>query len=280
MKINQTQKRLRFTRIEEFLSGHEEIVGSVTAFREDFDHYGELVAELVKLARRQVVASKGQTAAKAESREEMTELVLDLASRIRLYAQKIGDTALAVDVKTTKTDLIYRRGADSLSRAERVIEVARQVQPAMEKDYNLTSEAVDEAAAAVEAFKEVLNAPALAIDEHSVTTRAIEETISKLGKWVKDRITPHVHSQRRSHPDFVASYDQINTLEKRRGQQDAAEEETPAPSASQPEAHGETGMAEETETVEKVVPVTALSPTHASRNGNGSSLATSVGLSR
>jgi hypothetical protein len=230
MNILQIQQQLRFTRIEEYLSEHGEIVASKAAFQEDFAAYQEALAALAGLAQQQVPGSKGQTAAKKAARRKMAELVLELSSLVRLYAEKKGDLVTAAGVKTTLSELFYLRGSNALSKAAYVVEAARTAQPEMVKDYNLTSQQVDEAAAAVEAFRVMLNAPALAIDAHSVTTQAIDGVIAELCQMVSERITVHVETMRRAHPAFAAAYDQVNTLEKRRGtqQKTAAVEETPA----------------------------------------------------
>ncbi len=194
----------------------------------------------------------------------MADLVVELSSLVRLHAEKKGDLVLAAGVKTTLTELFYARGSDSLSKAGYVIAAARKAQPEMAQDYNLTMKMVDEAAAAVETFRVMLNAPALAIDVHSVTTHAIDEVIAKLSQMLSQRITVHVNTLRRAHPGFAASYDQVNTLEKRRGGQKVATlEETPVDQVFEPVFE-----------VPAEAPVAALTPsvgavsTNGSRNGN------------
>jgi len=180
--------------------------------------------DLKRLAEQQLFGSKGKTAVKAEARANMGKAVLELASRLRLFAGRSGDKELAIEVKVTKTELLHRREASALTKARKVITIARKVQPAMLADYKLKVVMIDEVEASVNGFEASLNGPALAIDSKAVTTEALDDAIARLSDIVTNRINLHVDTLRRTNPDFAAAYDQINTLETRRATHGSARE--------------------------------------------------------
>jgi hypothetical protein len=218
MKYIQVQKQQRYARLSEFLgeTENEAVIASVPKFAEDVELLDEGIADLKRLAEQQLSSSEGKTAVKAEARVIMSKAVLELASRIRLFAVRSGDKELAIDVKVTKTELLHRREVSALTRARKVITIARKVQPAMLTDYKLKVAMIDEVETSVNEFEASLNGPALAIDNKAVTTEALDEAITRLSDIVTNRINLHVDTLRRTNPEFAAAYDQINTLEKRR----------------------------------------------------------------
>ncbi len=218
MKYIQVQKQQRYTRLSEFLgeTENETVIASVPKFTEDLEMLDESIADLKRLAEQQLFGSKGKTAVKAEARANMGKAVLELASRIRVFAIRSGDKELAIDVKVTKTELLRRREASALTKARKVVTIARRIQPVMLADYKLTAAMIDEVEASVNGFEASINGPALAIDSKAVTTEALDDAIARLSDIVTNRINLHVDTLRRTHPEFAAAYDQINTLEKRR----------------------------------------------------------------
>jgi len=223
MNIQQIQKRQRFALINQVLTENKTIVDTIPAFTRAANLFADSLVELQTLAQRQVIGSQGKTAAKQASRVEMTDAVMEVSSRIAAYAEEVGNVELEADVTFSRTAVLNRRAADGVVIANRVMGLARENLAAMDADYKLSNDLIDDLAEKIDAFQLVLNAPAKAIDNRAVTTAAIEEAIAETSRILTKRLNRHVETLRRSQPEFAAAYDQANVSERRRGTHSKAE---------------------------------------------------------
>ncbi len=272
MNINQIQKRQRFALVNQVLSENKTIVATIPAFTKAVKLFDDSLVELQTLAQRQVIGSQGKTVAKGASRITMTDAVMEVSSKIAAYAEAEGNVELEADVTFPRTAVLYRRAADGVVIAHRVLSLAREHQSAMEAEYKLTTEMIDDLAEKIDAFQLVLETPAKAIDTRAVTTAGIELAIANSTRILTKRLNRHMETLRRSHPDFAAAYDQANVSDKRRGTHSKSvvgvNEEVVLPAKSiSVIAHGETATPRE-----------AL--TRYSTNGNGSKEIESMELAR
>jgi len=217
MNIHQIKKRQRFALVNQVLTENKDIVATVPAFAKATKLFADSLVELQTLAQRQVIGSEGKTVAKEALRIEMADAVMEVSSRIAAYAEEVGNVELEADVTVTRSAVLYRRAADGVVIAHRVLSLARENQVAMETDYTLSTDLIDDLAEKIDVFQLVLEAPAKAIDNRAVTTAAIENAIAKTSLILTKRLNRHMEALRRSHPDFAAAYDQANVLDKRRG---------------------------------------------------------------
>jgi hypothetical protein len=223
MNIKQIQKRQRFALVNQVLNENKTIVTTVPAFAKAAKLYADSLVELQTLAQRQVIGSQGKTAAKEAARIEMANAVMEVGSRIAAYAEAAGKVELEADVAVTRSAVLYGRAADGVVIAHRVLSLAHDNQAAMEAEYKLNTDLINDLAEKIDAFELILEAPAKAIDTRAVTTAGIEDAIAKTTRILTKQINRHMESLRRKHPDFAAAYDQANVLDKRRATRDKVE---------------------------------------------------------
>jgi len=230
----QHQKRQQFIQVAAVITAHPDAVQALPALASDARLFGEKIAEIDQLAQQQLTGSRGATVAKKAARAAMSDSVMGLFARMTSYSEAIDDPVLLADVKATRSDLLYGRAATSLYKARCIVDKARELQKALEKDYQLTPVVIDAASADVDNFGLLIAAPGKAIDSRAVTTQTLEGAFAEASRILAKRLAGHADTLRESHPRFAQAFDQASILEGRRSADstpDEAKPEAPAPVA-------------------------------------------------
>jgi len=212
----QYQKRKQFIQVAAVIAAHQDAVKSLPALESDSKLFAKKIEQINQLAQQQLTGSRSETVAKKVARTTMVDSVMDLIGRMIAYADATSNLVLLTEIKMTRSELLYPRAATALFKARRILDKARDLQSALEKDYKLTVAVVEAAASVIEDFAILIEAPGKAIDTRTITTQTLDEVFADAGRILTRRIVGHVFTLREDHPDFIAAFEQANVLEGRR----------------------------------------------------------------
>jgi hypothetical protein len=177
---------------------------------------------------KQQTPTKGATASKAQARDAVEDVVLEIADQLSALAEERGDVELAAQVEITRSALDKVSDEELENTTKRVAVLATQnIGPLA--DYLVSQEDIAELTKLQGEFSSLKTAPRVAVVERSNSTASLPERLSDASRILRCRIDKMVSKYRNTSPEFVAKYRSARVIVDRGGTTKSKEPKPPAP---------------------------------------------------
>ena len=205
MTTKQLKKITRNNNVYGFLNG------APLAIKQRIAHFEEVFGEFrrVKLLSdgsrvRQLKNIGKNSKNKAEKRERMMELALDVSAKVNTYAKRVGDMELYGSVNYKRRDLVLFSDGDcqAVCRViyKKAVEVVDKLGP-----YGLDSDSLGEFLKAIEVYKVIAVVPLAEIKQRKDATRDLKAALREADGLLKS-LDELVLMVRLDEPKFYAAY--------------------------------------------------------------------------
>lgn len=201
MDRKQAAQVLRHRKVVEVLDEYPQEVQAVAAFAEVAEELRQKLALVTGISPRRT--SEGATEQKGQHRDELTTALVKTANALYLLYKKEGNLEAARTLLLTRSDY---RGLSTLlfnAQAEAVSQAATQRAADLGR-YNLSPAAVQQLAAAAQAYDQSIDRPKTTTEAGKVTTAATAQLVQDLNRFLKDDFRPATELLADTHPLLYA----------------------------------------------------------------------------
>jgi len=179
---------------------------------------------------KQQTPTKGATASKAQARDAVEDVLLEIADQLSAFAEERRNVDLAAQVEITRSALDKVTDEELEAIAKRVAWLATEnIRPLA--DYLVSQEDIAELTQLQVEFSALKTAPRIAVVERSSSTASLPEKLSTASRILRCRIDKLVSKYRTTEPEFVAKYRSARVIVDRGGSAKLKEPKPSAPAA-------------------------------------------------
>ena len=191
--------------VHTWITGNMTTLETLPGFTETFAAFGTLLNEITDLDKQKTTTTQGITVTKAEARDLLEKLLIEMTRIIKVYATFNNDQVLLNDIDFTESQLSRSSEQLLLVRSQKTIENAEAIQSEAEA-YGLTSERMEALETAYSSFNGKQTTVRNAIVNRKDAGEQLEIKMDEADDLLKGKIDLLMELSQNTQPELYNQY--------------------------------------------------------------------------